>query len=261
MAFFMPKIDINKGEIYFERINEKRDSDEVIVFLHEALGSVGQWKDFPQLLCERTGLTGLVYDRLGYGKSSPDIVQRDATYLENFAFDEFPYIQKALLPHEKIHLVGHSDGGSIALLIASKYPEQILSVTTMAAHIFVEDVTLAGILPAIEAYDLGKLDGLKKYHGDKTETLFYNWARTWLSDEYLNWNIESYLPNIQAPSLIIQGEDDQYGTEAQVDGIVNQVAGKSTKRMLKNCGHMPHLECKEEVISLIEKFIKDEVSS
>jgi pimeloyl-ACP methyl ester carboxylesterase len=261
MAFFMPKIDIHKGEIYFEWINEKSDSTEVIVFLHEALGSVGQWKDFPQLLCNRTGLSGLVYDRLGYGKSSPDMIQRDSSYLENFAFEEFPFIQEALLKYKKIHLVGHSDGGSIALLIASKYPEYIVSVTTMAAHIFVEDVTLEGIIPAITAFEQGKLDGLKKYHGEKTETLFYNWARTWLSDEYLSWNIESYLPNVLAPSLIIQGEDDQYGTEAQVDGIVNQVRGKSIKNMLNDCGHSPHLESKHEVISLIENFIKNETSS
>ena len=252
----MPKIQIHTGHIYYEWLNEKSDSSEVLVFLHEALGSTAQWKDFPEKLCNLMGMRGLVYDRLGYGKSSEDETIRNSTYLEDFALNEMPQVISKLIPHNKIHIAGHSDGGSIALIYASKFSKNIVSVSTMAAHVFVEDVTLNGIQPAIDAYKLGKLDGLKKYHGEKTEHLFYNWARTWLSSEYKNWNIEKYLKGITCPTLVIQGENDQYGTEKQVESICSQVNGFSQKLMIPNCGHAPHLEEKELVLLELCKFIK-----
>lgn len=252
----MPFISINSNQIFYEEINSDSSSNDVIIFLHEALGSVAQWRSFPEELCNKLGYKGIVYERLGYGKSDPNPDIRTERYLENAALEELPEIINSLISEDdNIHLVGHSDGGSIALVYGNN-DERIKSITTMAAHIFVEDVTLEGIHPAIEAYNQGKLIGLTKYHGDKTEKLFFDWAHTWLADFYLDWNIEKYLKDIVCPVFAIQGEEDQYGTVKQVDGIVNQLAGASSKLIIPDCGHAPHLDKKDTVVNEITTFIK-----
>lgn len=257
--FFMPFISIHNKQIHYEVINPASTSNEVLIFLHEALGSIPQWKDFPEKLCKNINCKGLVYERLGYGQSDDNPNVRNEKYLEEAAKKELDqFIRLCTNKNDRIHLIGHSDGGSIALVYAG-ISNRIASVTTMAAHIFVEEVTLNGIQPAIKAYEQGKLNGLKKYHGVKTEKLFYDWAHTWLADFFKEWNIESYLKHISCPVFVIQGVEDQYGTVQQVDGIVNQVRGKARKLMIPECGHAPHLEKKDVVLAVIENFIKDDV--
>lgn len=230
----------------------EKKSDFTLVFLHEALGSIGQWRRFPQLLCDALGARGLMYERQGYGASSPLTSQRDSSYLEKYALEEMPQVMAQLLPNEKILLVGHSDGGSIALMYGAKYPQNVIGMVTMAAHVIVEDVTVQGIYPAIQAYNEGKLDGLKKYHGDKTETLFHAWSQTWISEEYQSWNICDKIAQ-DTPSLIIQGENDEYGTEKQVDLILEKVPN-GQKAMLAGIHHQPHLEDGEQIVALITKW-------
>ena len=140
----------------------------VALFIHEALGSIGQWKSFPQELCDELGVQGIVYDRQGHGNSSNFIEERDEHYLHHYAMKELPPFAEMVIPKDKkILLIGHSDGGSISLLYDHKYPARIAGMVTMAAHVINEPETIAGIQPAVDAYELGKLDGLKKYHGDK----------------------------------------------------------------------------------------------
>ncbi len=232
-----------------------KDKGTVLLFLHEALGSIGQWKSFPQELCNKLGLRGIVYERQGYGQSSPLSETRGNDYLHRYALDELPKFIDAAIPKEvNLILVGHSDGGTIALLYAKQYPKRVVGMITMAAHVIVEPITLAGIDPAIKAYEQGKLDGLKKYHGDKTNDLFFAWANTWKSEVFKNWNICKEIEGIKIPALILQGEDDQYGTAKQVELIAGAFQNKVQTAIIPNCGHHPHLEKQYETIDLIEKW-------
>lgn len=226
-----------------------------IIFLHDSLGSIQLWRNFPEKLGHLTQCNVLVYDRQGYGQAAPFTQpERDNTYLEKEA-DVLHHLLQAT-GIQKAILFGHSDGGSIALIAAAKYPEQIICIVTEGAHIFVEEVTLNGIREAQKTYQTTNLKTrLEKYHGPKTEAMFQAWAHTWLTPEFRTWNIENFLPQIQCPSLIIQGENDEYGTLAQVAGIVNQTTGKATPFIIPNVGHNPHKEAPELVLEKSASFI------
>jgi pimeloyl-ACP methyl ester carboxylesterase len=249
------QLDSHQVNTQFLFSESVKDDSILFVFLHEALGSIPQWRDFPQLLCNQMGLNGIVYDRRGHGNSDPENAKRDANYLHEAAYSEFKKLMDVLIPlDKKIILIGHSDGGTIALLYAAKYPKQIAGIVTMAAHVLVEEETLNGIHPAIVAFENGKLAGLKKFHGDKTTDLFYAWANTWLMPEFKSWNIVDEIKDIVCPALILQGKEDQYGTEKQVNEIVSALENAEGV-MLDNCKHHPHLEKTKEVIDLISKAI------
>jgi pimeloyl-ACP methyl ester carboxylesterase len=227
----------------------------VLIFLHEALGSIVQWKQFPFELCERTGLPGIVIERRGHGKSDPLTQQRTADYLHAYT-DELQEVLKELLPlNTPVILIGHSDGGTIALLFARFFPKNVTAIVTMAAHTFVEPETLAGIHPAVTAYENGKLEGLKRIHGDKTDDLFYAWADTWRAPFFTGWDIREEIKGIQCPALIMQGTNDQYGTFAQVESIAAALTNAQTF-LVTDCGHHPHLEKPSEVLAETERFIR-----
>lgn len=231
------------------------DNRPTIIFLHDSLGCIELWRDFPQALGKATNCNVVVYDRQGYGKSAPfGIAERNNDYMELEANVLNDLIMK--LGIKDVILFGHSDGGSIALIAAGKYPQNIRAVITEGAHIFVEEITLQGIRAGAEAYRTTNLkERLQKYHGDKTEAMFWAWAKTWLTDKFRTWNIESFLPHIQCPVLVIQGDKDEYGTEAQVDGIVNQTSGEAVKLIIPEIGHTPHKEARETVLKESAGFI------
>ena len=231
------------------------DAGPTLVFLHEALGCIAMWKDVPARLSAMTGLPALVYDRHGHGLSGALTARRDAAYLDRESFEILPGVMEACGVSDPI-LVGHSDGGSIALMYASRFP--VCAVVTEAAHVFVEDVTLAGIREAVAAWrgtDLAQR--LARYHGDKTEALFFAWADTWLSDEFASWNIEDCLPHISSPLLAVQGEDDEYGTARQAETIANGVSGPVRPLLLPDCRHIPHLQAAERLLPLVAAFVAD----
>lgn len=243
-------------EINIQWINQGfiTDSKPVLVFLHEALGSIIQWKGFPSELCNSFHLAGIVIERSGHGKSSPLAGGRDIHYLHHYADETLDVLREVLNPTQKYIIIGHSDGGSIALILASRNLKNLQAVVTMAAHTFVEEKTLAGIYPAIEAFEAGKLDGLYKIHGSKTKTLFYAWANTWLNPVFKNWDIRDEIKHFQVPVLAIQGKDDQYGTEEQVNSIVFSHE-KRLKEIIPSCGHHPHLEKPEQVMKAITHWM------
>ncbi|WP_310601295.1 alpha/beta hydrolase [Desulfobulbus sp.] len=227
-----------------------------LVFLHEGLGSVAQWGGFPQELCRRTRCPGLVYDRLGHGRSSALVAPRTGRYLHEYALDELPQVLAALLPGQRFVLVGHSDGGSISLIFGAEKPTGLLGIVTAAAHVMVEEVTVEGVRHALEAWEQGKLrKGLARYHGEKSQALFHAWAETWTSSEFRSWSIEELLPSITAPLLVLQGRDDQYGTPAQVEAIVTRSGGSATPLLLEECGHSPHLDFPELTLDLMTCFV------
>lgn len=257
----MQHIQLKSTTISFQtiRVEQNRNEQVILVFLHEALGSIGQWKSFPEVLCKKLQLDGFVYERQGHGNSSPFSSERTAEYLHDYAWNELNELISTAFPlDKKIILVGHSDGGTIALLYAAKFPKNVLACITMAAHVINEPETIAGIQPAIHAYQAGKLVGLTKYHGDKTEDLFYAWANTWKSPEFKEWNICKEIQTITCPVLAIQGSTDQYGTGKQLELIEQHVAGKVKTVLLPQCGHHPHLEVQEQVINEIHQFFTSE---
>lgn len=241
--------------LYGEWIDRGRPGP-VLVFLHEGLGSTGQWKDFPVLLCGRTGRPGFVYDRLGHGKSDPMSLPRDPRYLHEEAFLALPETLEDQ-GIEKPFLIGHSDGGTIALLFAARFPGRVSAVITEAAHVFVEDVTLEGIRKAVDLY--GKTDlpkRLSAYHGANTEGVFHGWADTWLDPRFRDWNMVRELPDVRCPLLVIQGEGDEYGTAAQVKAIADKTSGPAQAWLVPDCGHIPHLQAKEAVLLRMASFIE-----
>jgi len=250
----MELIKLSVGNIAFSqtRINQ---NNPTIVFLHDSLGCIQLWRDFPQKLAEATQCNVLVYDRLGYGKSEPmPTYERPTNYMELEADILNDLI--ITLNIDNAILFGHSDGGTIALLTASKYPERIKALICEAGHVFVEDVTLKGIYEAMEAYKTTNLpERLAKYHGDKVDTIFKAWTETWTHSDYRDWNIEHFLPKIVCPLLFIQGEADEYGTLAQVEKTIAQVSGNAEKFIIPNIGHTPHKEATEITFDIAKKFI------
>ncbi len=235
--------------------NSGQDGRPTLVFLHEGLGSIEMWHDFPETLAEKTGCDGLVYDRWGHGKSDPIDVQRTLRYVHDEALDILPEVLMNSGVEDAI-LIGHSDGGSIALIFAAEYPGSVRGLITEAAHVFVEEITLEGIREAVKAYQTTNLkEKLARYHDNNTEMIFKAWYDTWLSPEFKQWNIEDCLPRVRCPVLVIQGEDDQYGTEAQVEAIASQVAGPATPLLIPDCAHIPHKEATGRVIKEMTEFI------
>jgi pimeloyl-ACP methyl ester carboxylesterase len=226
-----------------------------LVFLHDSLGCIALWRDFPERLGTLTRCNVLVYDRQGYGASCGfSNASRDNTYLEEEAA-----ILDALLSHYEITdvvLFGHSDGGSIALLTAALYPSTIRAVITEGAHVFVEDVTVRGIKDAIALYETTSLKAkLEQYHGANTEAMFWAWAGTWTTEAFRNWTIESFLPAIVCPLLVLQGEDDEYGTLEQVTAIVTKTTGDATPLILPGVKHTPHKEVPDVVLAQVASFL------
>ncbi|MEX1191861.1 MAG: alpha/beta hydrolase [Brumimicrobium sp.] len=243
------------GDMAYQEIGDLSSDDTLLLFLHEAIGSIAQWQDFPTKLCETLKLPGIILEFPGYGFSSSYNIKRDEKYLHNFALNHLPAFLKTIDLNKKIIIIGHSDGGTNALLYSSKYPQNIKGIVTMAAHVLNEKETKEGVQPAIDAYEAGKMKGLEMYHGDKTETVFYAWANTWLSKSFSNWNISEDIKNNSTPALVIQGKNDQYGTDKQVHLICNLIKN-ATPIFIESCGHAPHIEQKTDVIQNIKQWRK-----
>tara|TARA_E500000305_G_C4029841_1_gene244455 strand:+ start:37721 stop:38533 length:813 start_codon:yes stop_codon:yes gene_type:complete len=234
-----------------------RTPGPTLVLLHEGLGCVATWRDFPVRLAAETGYPVFVYSRQGYGQSDACELPRPLSYMHDEGKRVLPEVLRAAGIDDFV-LVGHSDGGSIALVYAGEYPQVsgLRAVITMAAHVFCEDITVASIEGARSAYEQGKLDGLRKYHGANTDTAFWGWNRAWLDPLFMSWNIEEFLPSIAVPLLVIQGREDKYGTLAQVDAIAAQARGPVATCLLENCDHWPHKEQPALTLSAIGEFLE-----
>jgi pimeloyl-ACP methyl ester carboxylesterase len=227
-----------------------------LVFLHEGLGSVGLWRDFPRKLSEATGLPAFVYSRAGYGKSDPVPLPRPVTYMHEEA-KALPRILRAAGIDDAI-LVGHSDGASIAILYAGDAAADLphcRGLALEAPHVFAEEMGLRSIEKAREAYVKGDLRArLARWHQD-VDAAFWGWNGPWLHPDFRAWNIESSLPRIQAPVLVVQGVDDEYGTKAQVEAIARQASRVETL-MLERCGHAPHKDQPEATLRAMTYFAR-----
>jgi pimeloyl-ACP methyl ester carboxylesterase len=230
----------------------------VLVFLHEGLGCVALWKDFPDQVAQATGLPALVYSRIGYGGSSPCALPRPITYMHDEGEAGLPDLLAALGIQSHI-LIGHSDGASIALIYAGAQkalPQRdgLKGVAVMAPHVFCEDVSVRSIRAADKAYAEGDLKTrLAKYHGDNVDCAFRGWCDSWLNPDFQHWNIESHVDRIKMPVLVIQGEDDEYGTAAQVESVRRR-AGAETL-LIPGCGHSPQRDQPAATLKALAEFI------
>lgn len=224
-----------------------------LVLLHEGLGCVAMWRDFPQKLAAATGCRTVVFSRAGYGHSEPYAVPRTPRYMHHEGEVMLPAFLDAL-GIERPVLVGHSDGGSIALIFAGAFPARPLGVAVMAPHEFVEDITLAGIRAARGVWESSDWpQKLARYHHDAPR-VFSDWNDTWLSPDFRDWNIESYLPRIACPVLALQGEDDEYATMRQIEVIGEVVPGTEVLK-LPACGHSPQRDQEAAVLSALAAFV------
>lgn len=240
-------------------ISPERADAPLIVFLHEGLGSVSMWKDWPTRVCDQAGCRGLVYSRYGYGQSTarplseawaPDFMHREAQ-------EVLPALLEVLgvdARRDKPVLFGHSDGGSIALLYAAAYPDAVAGVVAAAPHLFVEDVSVASIAQARTAYLESDLRARLGRHHQDVDSAFWGWNDIWLNPEFRAWNIEDALERIACPVLAIQGVDDEYGTLEQVRGIRRR-APQTELLEIPDCGHSPHRDQPATVVQAVARFV------
>lgn len=225
-----------------------------LLLLHEGLGCVAMWRHFPEKLAAATGCRVVVWSRAGYGGSQAYTEPRTTRYMHREAEEALP----ALLAELKIErplLIGHSDGGSIALIFAGAFPGVPRGIAVLAPHEFVEEETLAGIREARTAWQTTDLpQKLARYHHAQTERVFSDWNDCWLSPPFRDWNIEEYLPRIRCPVLAIQGEDDEYATLRQIDAIAEQVPGTQLLK-LAHCGHTPQRDQEAAVLEALTAFV------
>ena len=217
-----------------------------LVFLHEGLGSLQLWRDFPAVLSERTRCPALVYSRYGNGFSTALSEPRTPRYMHDEALVTLPALLEALQLDDVV-LVGHSDGASIALIFAAEYPRAMRGAVLAAPHLFVEDLSVRSIAAIRSDYEHGSLrERMTHYHSDADRT-FYGWNDIWLAPEFRDWNIEPYAERLQVPVLAIQGLDDEYGTLAQIDALARLAKAPVDRLVLGGCGHAPHRDRPEFV--------------
>lgn len=243
------------GRIAFRRIWPDAASGTPLVFLHEGLGSIAQWRDFPDALCALARRPGFVYERHGHGASAPIREKRRADYLHREARVLADVLDAAGI--EDCDLLGHSDGGSIALLAGAFAPHRHKRIATMAAHVFVERVTREGIEAAVAAWRTTDLEAkLARYHGAGTRDLFFAWADIWLSGPFAFWNIEKDLAPLTARVLALQGANDEYGSPDQLARIARSVSGPCETWLVPDAAHQPHLQAREAVIARLAGFFR-----
>ena len=247
--------------LHLRRIEGERPGAPTLLFLHEGLGTIGLWGDVPDALCQATGCPGVIYERPGYGASDPRPLPWPNDVLEQEAEIVLPGLVEALNIDRPV-LVGHSDGGTIALLYAAEFPERVSGVITLAAHVVLDELTLAGVSALERSWREANLRSeLERIHGRGAETLFRGWSGLWLDPARQAWSILDRLPRITCPVLAIQGADDEYGLPAQLDAIAGGVTGPAERMLVPNCAHDPHQEAPAVVLERVAGFVRSLSSS
>jgi pimeloyl-ACP methyl ester carboxylesterase len=257
----MPQLDLTGSHLEYQWIGPAPSAAPTLVFLHEGLGSVSTWRDFPEHVARRTGLGVLVYSRLGHGASAPYPRPRPVDFMHREALDVLPRVLAALGVHTPI-LLGHSDGASIALIHAGA-AHPVRGLILEAPHVFVEDLTVESIARLRRRYDRDAefRERMARHHrGDEgvgmgADALVHGWTDVWLSPEFRAWNIEAYVPPIDCPVLLIQGEDDEYGTVRQIDAVRAALRGPAETLLLAPCGHAPHRDRPAEVLDRVARWV------
>jgi pimeloyl-ACP methyl ester carboxylesterase len=224
-----------------------------LVLLHEGLGSVGLWRDFPVRLHMTTGRRLIAFSRFGHGRSAPPPEPRTPAFFHTEALDILPRLLEQLDAANPV-LVGHSDGGSIALIHAAHHP--VTALVLLAPHLFVEEITVRAIAQTRTQYLTGGLRDRMARHHDDPDAAFWGWCDVWLDPAFRAWNLEHEAARVTAPALLIQGADDPYGSLAQLDGIEARLRGPHARLVVRG-GHSPHLEHEREVVDVLARFLSE----
>lgn len=265
----MPFVEAAGRRLEYQWVGAADAAAPTLAFLHEGLGSVSMWRDFPADVAEAAGCRALVYSRWGNGASEPITTPRAVDYLYDEALKSLPEVLIKLAVREPI-LIGHSDGGSISLIYAGSGAANGAgpppkAMILLAPHVFVEEISVAGTREAKAMFENGELGQRLRRHHDDAEGMFRAWSDIWRHPDFFSWNIEEYLANISCPILVIQGQDDEYGSRKQVESIVARSGGPVDVLMLENCGHSPHREMREAVLAaataFVDKITEREVSA
>lgn len=249
-------VEIPQAKIYFESWTPDIQKGSPLILLHESLGCVAMWRDFPQLLSQQTGRKVIAYDRHGFGKSTP----RTQLPSPRFVSEEPEVYLPAILEKlniDKFTVFGHSVGGGMALLCGKYFGHRCEAIISESAQAFVEDRTRQGILQAEVSFkEPVVFSKLEKYHGDKTQWILDAWIKVWLSEAFANWSLEQELASVVSPLLVIHGDRDEYGSVAFPEAICRWASGKSRKEILQQCGHIPHKEKQSLIVDLVSDFLK-----
>jgi pimeloyl-ACP methyl ester carboxylesterase len=247
-------VSVQGRKLEVQRIAGSGRGGRTLVFLHEGLGSVAMWRDFPLKAAAAAGCAAVVYSRYGYGRSDVLREARGVDYMHREALEVLPELLARLEVREPV-LVGHSDGASIAL-IHTAARDEVSGLVVLAPHVFVEDIGVKSIAEAKTVFETTDLpQKLSRYHADAAKT-FWGWNDIWLNPEFRSWNIEEVLPRVRCPMLAIQGFDDEYGTMAQLEAIAAQTGGPIELLRLADCRHSPHRDQPEVVIEAMSRFIE-----
>jgi pimeloyl-ACP methyl ester carboxylesterase len=250
-------LEVLGQRLEYRWIGPRPEDAPTIVFLHEGLGCQRMWRDFPDRLASATGCGAMVYSRLGYGASEPLRGARPVRFMHDEALSVLPAVVTGL-GLRNVVLFGHSDGASIAVIYAGAPKRPVRVLILEAPHVFVEPVCTERIGRLAREYDTTPLrDRLARYHGANSDSMFQTWTEVWLKPEFLRWNIEEYLPAIECPVLVVQGENDDYGTLCQVDAVLGQVKRQARSLVLPRCGHSPHSDRPDEVLEAAAGFIRE----
>ena len=252
----MPQIDVLGRDVEVLMIPGVATGCPPLVFLHEGLGSVSLWRDFPEQVARRVGAPAIVYSRFGYGKSDRLHAPRTPRFMHEEALEVLPALLDTLGVQEPI-LIGHSDGASIALIHAAASGRKTTAVVLMAPHVFVEPISIESIARAAETYERTDLKARLAKHHAHVDDAFLGWSRVWLDPRFRAWNLGAEASALDVPALLIQGTDDEYGTLAQLDAIADVAKGPVRRLVLDHCGHSPHRDQEAKVLDAIEGFVRE----
>ncbi len=248
------RLTVRRHQLEVLRIDPESATGPELVFLHEGLGSVSHWRDFPARVAAITGCPVTVYSRYGSGNSDVLGEARAVRYMHDEALEALPDLLSQLEVKDPI-LVGHSDGASIAIIYAGTYG-RLRGLVLLAPHVFVEELSVASIADAKVKFETTNLaEKLARHHRDASRT-FWGWNDIWLHPAFRNWNIEEYLPRITCPALVIQGLEDQYGTMAQLEAIQRQNGGPVEVLTLEDCRHSPQRDQAEKTLEAVSRFVQ-----
>ncbi len=250
-------VDVPGGHLHVREWRVPHADRAPFVLLHDSLGSVAQWKDFPEALATISGRPVIAYDRLGYGKSGAREALLGAHLFREEADTYFPAVMQALGVRRCVPL-GHSIGGPMALVLAATHPELCEAVVSMAGQAFVEPMTLQGIRRMHAALDdADEFPRLARYHGEKTRWVLDSWPAVWFAPGFASWSLDAYLPHVTCPVLAIHGDRDEYGSTAFPERIATGVAGHAEMLILDDCGHFPHRSRTQAVLDRVVQFLAD----
>lgn len=254
-------IALPDGQVFVRQWCSPSAAGAPVILLHDSLGCVDLWRDFPQALAQATNKNVIAYDRLGFGRSAERLALPSSAFIDEEAEIYFPAIRRAL-GLDRYSLFGHSVGGAMALCIAASQPEACAAVISESAQAFVAPHTLAGIRAGKASFrNPEQFEKLARWHGSKARWVLEAWTEVWLSPEFSSWSLDPHLGQVSCPVLVIHGDLDEYGPEEFPRRIADRVAGLSQLAILQRCGHVPHREQREDVLRLATSFLEDLASS